>query len=115
MSDRSEKVASLNDSFRAALLIGLAGGIAEGKYHITRGMQAAFGPNEMMQVFQKVVTFDKFTTDNDPYGEHDFGSIDHGGENIFHLTMTESRERIKRTIRKHFTATQGSYQRSLGS
>ena len=83
MSDQSKKIASLNDAFRAALLIGLAGGKVEGKYHITRGVQSAFGPNQMMQVFQRVATFNAFSPESDPYGEHDFGSIEYGGENIF--------------------------------
>ena len=83
MSDKPEYIASLNDSFRAALLIGLAGGEVDGKYHITRGMQAAFGPNDMMQIFQEVANFDQFTSENDPYGEHDFGSLEYGGKNIF--------------------------------
>ena len=32
---------------------------------------------------EKVETFDDFTPDNDPYGEHDFGAFDHNGEKIF--------------------------------
>jgi hypothetical protein len=31
---------------------------------------------------EKVELFDKFTPDNDPYGEHDFGSFDHNGQRI---------------------------------
>lgn len=30
-----------------------------------------------------MATFDTFTADNDPYGEHDFGAFDAGGEKIF--------------------------------
>ncbi len=32
---------------------------------------------------EKVELFNKFTVDNDPYGEHDFGSFDHKGQKIF--------------------------------
>lgn len=31
----------------------------------------------------KVRSFDAFTTDNDPYGEHDLGSFKLGGERLF--------------------------------
>lgn len=31
---------------------------------------------ERMEVFEKVRTFNSFCEDNDPYKEHDFGSID---------------------------------------
>jgi len=31
----------------------------------------------------KVRAFDAFTDDNDPHGEHDFGSIDEGGVRCF--------------------------------
>jgi Protein of unknown function (DUF3768) len=30
-----------------------------------------------------VTEFNAFTPDNDPYGEHDFGSFEDGGERIF--------------------------------
>lgn len=83
MSERSKKIANLNDAFRSQLLIGLAGGNVSGRYHITGSLQKAFGPNEIMQVFHKVATFDQFTPDNDPYGEHDFGAIHHGDEDVF--------------------------------
>ena len=32
---------------------------------------------------QKVQNFDNFTTGNDPYKEHDFGSVEHEGLKIF--------------------------------
>ena len=31
----------------------------------------------------KVKNFDDFNESNDPYGEHDFGSFNHKGEEIF--------------------------------
>ena len=31
---------------------------------------------------EKVKSFNKFNSDNDPYGEHDFGSFEHAGEKI---------------------------------
>ena len=35
------------------------------------------------RAFAMVSHFDAFTPDNDPYGEHDFGSIDLDGEKLF--------------------------------
>jgi hypothetical protein len=32
---------------------------------------------------QRVTTFDDFTPDNDPYGEHDFGSFEADGHKVF--------------------------------
>ena len=34
-------------------------------------------------ILEKVQTFDSFTEDNDPHGEHDFGSFEHNGDRIF--------------------------------
>lgn len=63
-------IADLNDAFRATFLFG--------KVLITPGI------NDLEQsvrggVIEKVMTFDDFTADNDPYGEHDFGAFDHPG------------------------------------
>ena len=35
------------------------------------------------QALALVRTLRRFTEDNDPHGEHDFGSFDHDGERIF--------------------------------
>lgn len=35
------------------------------------------------EVLSKVREFDRFDSNNDPYGEHDFGSFEHKGEKIF--------------------------------
>ena len=34
-------------------------------------------------VIRRVATFDDFTSDNDPHGEHDFGSFDLAGHKFF--------------------------------
>ena len=38
---------------------------------------------ERLAVLDKVRRFDQFTQDNDPYGEHDFGMIEHQGQKFF--------------------------------
>jgi len=40
-------------------------------------------PQERLEVFSLVKTFNAFNEDNDPYGEHDFGKIDHNGNSSF--------------------------------
>jgi hypothetical protein len=39
--------------------------------------------DDIAGVMQRVAEYDTFTEDNDPYGEHDFGSFRHGGEMVF--------------------------------
>ncbi|WP_084678891.1 DUF3768 domain-containing protein [Methylocystis sp. ATCC 49242] len=34
-------------------------------------------------IVRKVMRFDAFTPDNDPYGEHDFGAFEHKGQKFF--------------------------------
>ena len=53
-----------------------------GQLAITRGV-LALGESMVPQVVEAVRTFDAFTPDNDPYGEHDFGSIEIAGSKIF--------------------------------
>ena len=47
---------------------------------ITQGVQAM---DDMADVLDQVRWYDAFTPDNDPYGEHDFGSFRYGGETVF--------------------------------
>lgn len=35
------------------------------------------------KVIEKVRNFDDFTSDNDAYGERDYGSFEHAGEKLF--------------------------------
>ena len=49
---------------------------------LTQGIQA-LGQQTVMEIMAKVRAFDKFTMDNDPYGEHDFGKIVHGHDTVF--------------------------------
>ena len=47
---------------------------------ITRGVQAL---DDVPSVLDQVRRFDAFTPDNDPYGEHDFGSFLHDDITVF--------------------------------
>jgi len=53
-----------------------------GQWLITRGI-AALPALEQWAIMEKVRRFDTFTPDNDPYGEHDFGALEHQGQRIF--------------------------------
>lgn len=69
MTARSERVRALNDNLRT---MGQGGEIVA-----TRGL-LALGPETVAQVFAAVQGFGDFTTDNDPYGEHDFALLQPG-------------------------------------
>ena len=70
----STRIRDLNDTFRRAFV--------GGAVMITAGVEAL--PCERRRILlQKVRAFSAFTEDNDPHGEHDFGSIDEGGVRCF--------------------------------
>ncbi|MCO5792664.1 MAG: DUF3768 domain-containing protein [Blastomonas sp.] len=72
--DRMHKIRSLNDGFRK--------GMGSGRVMLTQGI-VALGDAAVASVMLAVQEFDGFSTDNDPYGEHDFGSFEHAGERMF--------------------------------
>jgi hypothetical protein len=53
-----------------------------GKVVMTDGV-AALRENDLAQLLANVRSFDEFTNDNDPHGEHDFGSILLAGQTYF--------------------------------
>ena len=70
----AEKVRALNDAFRTTM--------TGGKVFLTAGIDAL--PSDVKAiVIRRVVTFADFTPDNDPHGEHDFGSFEVAGRKIF--------------------------------
>ena len=70
----SNRIQILNDRFRQTFL--------GGRVMMTAGV-AAMADDERRTLIDRVRLFDEFTPDNDPYGEHDFGSIDLGGCRYF--------------------------------
>ncbi len=64
----------LNDQFRQSL--------QGGRMVITAGVQA-LGPHRLLGLLRMVRSFDAFNEDNDPYGEHDFGSFVESSQKFF--------------------------------
>jgi len=71
VNETSAKIAEINDKHRQNM---------EG-CTVTRGV-VAMG-DDAKEIFVKVRDFTDFTEDNDPYGEHDFGSFTVSGVKIF--------------------------------
>lgn len=69
--ERAKKIAELNDALRKAP--GMEATITSGIYDLP----------DLHGLLLAVREFDSFTEDNDPYGEHDFGSLDWHGEKVF--------------------------------
>ena len=53
-----------------------------GKFFQTAGI-SALPLADQSAIREKVETFNTFTSDNDPHGEHDFGAFEHDGKKIF--------------------------------
>lgn len=72
--NRTARIRELNDAFRQS---GRGGRIV-----MTSGVQA-LGEGEQAALFAKIASYDDFTPNNDPHGEHDFGVVEHGGQKFF--------------------------------
>jgi Protein of unknown function (DUF3768) len=68
------KIALLNDSLRRTL--------TGGQVVMTQGV-ASLPESDLTQLLERVRRFRGFTEDNDPYGEHDFGSLELAGQTYF--------------------------------
>lgn len=68
-TERSSKIAALNDAFRR-----------RGEWVITKGV---YGLDDTIELFTSIYSYDEFSEDNDPHGEHDFGNLVWDGHKIF--------------------------------
>jgi hypothetical protein len=71
---RVNRIRKLNDELRSTFL--------GGKIVVTSGV-AALEPTLRLQLLAAVRSFDAFSADNDPHGEHDFGAIEIEGQTFF--------------------------------
>lgn len=71
-----DRIRDLNDDFRRTLHPSL------GRTVLTAGVNA-LPADEQKAAIEKVKAFDAFDPDNDPLGEHDFGSFDSDGQRFF--------------------------------
>src|SRR5215831_4009859 len=78
---KSEHVRILNDALRSEL-VAFGPALADNQAVITRGV-ADHGSDFINQAVQAVREFSDFTEDNDPHGEHDFGSFELDGIKLF--------------------------------
>jgi hypothetical protein len=70
----TNRIRELNDNLR--------GTFTGGRVVMTDGV-GALPENELAQLLERVRRFDEFTRDNDPHGEHDFGSFELAGQTYF--------------------------------
>ena len=70
----AERIRALNDAFRTTM--------TGGQVLMTAGVNA-FPSDVKAMVIQRVTTFTDFNADNDPHGEHDFGSFTLAGRKFF--------------------------------
>lgn len=69
----AETIARLNDEFRKTG--------AGGQIVMTAGVRG-LSEQDRKAIMKKVSLYDEFHAANDPYGEHDFGSVEHNGHKI---------------------------------
>jgi hypothetical protein len=73
-TEKTMRIRELNDALRGTL--------KGGRIMMTRGVES-LGPLILGPLIYQLRTYDRFEEGNDPYGEHDFGSFDHGGNKFF--------------------------------
>ena len=78
----AERIRELNDAFRTTM--------TGGRVMLTAGVDALPSDVKAM-VIRRVATFSDFTADNDPHGEHDFGSFALSGRKSFEKSTPTTR------------------------
>lgn len=71
-----QRIRDDNDRFR------MSGGGEDGFFLLTAGVRA-LGDLAILELLQLVRTYNAFSPENDPWGEHDFGRIDFAGHVIY--------------------------------
>ncbi|GAA0273386.1 hypothetical protein LNAOJCKE_4858 [Methylorubrum aminovorans] len=71
---RTTAIQRLNDALRSQL--------TGGRLMLTPGV-SQLAPLDRLAVLNLMRDFSAFTPDNDPHGEHDFGSVEHKGTRYF--------------------------------
>lgn len=74
MNEHTQRIRELNDRLRR--------NSTGGRALITTGV-AALGGEAVARIIRAIAIFDDFCNSNDPYEEHDFGSLDVEGQTIF--------------------------------
>jgi hypothetical protein len=69
-----QRVRELNDAFRTSF---------QGGQVVLTASVDALPSDERAMAIRKVATFVEFSSDNDPHGEHDFGSFDLASHKFF--------------------------------
>jgi hypothetical protein len=72
--EKSDRIRVLNDNFRSTLI--------GGRVVVTPAVQE-LSPEANAALLIAVRSFSNFTKDNDPHGEHDFGTIELEGQTWF--------------------------------
>lgn len=90
MSEKSKTIAELNDRMRKSLItFKVATDVPRDRIVLTPGVQALVTDPEAknfikyVALLRVVAEFNTFTEDNDPWGEHDFGSFEFEGEGMY--------------------------------
>jgi hypothetical protein len=73
-TDKNVRIRELNDALRRSF--------TGGKVVMTDAV-AALSETDLAQLLKRVRSFDDFNGDNDPHGEHDFGSVELAGQTYF--------------------------------
>ena len=69
------RIRELNDRFRSE-------GLGNGSVFVTAGIRAE-GQDFLLRAVATVRTYSNFSQNSDPWGEHDFGSVDVDGHKVF--------------------------------
>lgn len=81
--ETAAKIAAQNDAFRKSMAQIAAGpDVPKGRVVMTRGV-SELEPDKLQELITKVITFDAFDTDTDPYGWHEMGVIEIGDQTVW--------------------------------